>query len=62
MDSMPQRNFSRKDRKEMGGLFIPAGLFIGIGAGFVYGNVPAGIFLGLGLGFLLFGIAAVAKK
>jgi hypothetical protein len=49
-------------RRGAAGIFIPAGLFIGFGAGFLFGNVPAGMFLGLGLGFLLFGIAALSMK
>jgi hypothetical protein len=32
---------------------IPAGLFIGMGVGFLIGNVTAGIFLGLGGGILV---------
>lgn len=52
------------DKKKAGaaGLFIPAGLFIGFGLGFVFNNVPAGIFGGLGIGFLLFAIVEVMKK
>lgn len=26
--------FEKKEKKDMGGLFIPAGIFIGMGAGF----------------------------
>jgi hypothetical protein len=52
------------DKKKDGfaGLFIPAGLFIGFGLGFVFNNVPAGMFGGLGVGFLLFAIVEVMKK
>jgi len=32
---------------------IPGGLFIGMGIGFLIGNITAGIFLGLGGGFLV---------
>jgi hypothetical protein len=39
------------------GLFIPAGLFIGLGLGFVLNRVVAGIFLGLGAGFICMAIA-----
>ena len=42
-----------KKRKGVTGLAIPAGLFIGMGFGFLVGNIPAGIFLGLGGGFLI---------
>ena len=41
-----------KKRKGVTGLAIPAGLFIGMGFGFLVGNITAGIFLGLGGGFL----------
>jgi len=55
-------NDRRKDRQNSAGIFIPAGLFIGFGAGFLFDNVPAGMFGGLGLGFLLFGLVMVFKK
>lgn len=44
------------------GLFIPAGLFLGMGFGFLFSQIVAGIFLGLGLGFLLFGIFSIGRK
>ena len=45
---------SEKPKKQKGitGVAIPAGLFIGMGVGFLIGNITAGIFLGLGGGFL----------
>ncbi len=45
---------SEKQKKQWGitGVAIPAGLFIGMGIGFLIGNITAGIFLGLGGGFL----------
>lgn len=45
---------------EVGALFIPAGVLMGLGFGFLFGNVPAGMFIGLGFGFLLFAITNVA--
>jgi len=41
-----------KKRKGVTGLAIPAGLFIGMGIGFLIDNITAGLFLGLGGGFL----------
>ena len=35
------------------GLFIPGGLFIGMGLGFLYNQLVAGLFIGLGMGFAL---------
>jgi hypothetical protein len=42
-----------KKHKGVSGVAIPAGLFIGLGVGFLVNNVPAGIFIGLGGGFLI---------
>ena len=42
-----------KKKKYVGAIFIPAGLLIGMGIGFLVGNLIAGIFLGLGAGFLI---------
>ena len=41
-----------KDRKTASGLFIPAGIFLGMGIGWIFGYLVQGIFIGLGLGFL----------
>ncbi|HUU62959.1 MAG TPA: hypothetical protein VMX96_03450 [Dehalococcoidia bacterium] len=41
-----------KKRKGVTGLAIPAGLFIGIGVGFLVDNITASVMLGLGGGFL----------
>ncbi|GAH97093.1 unnamed protein product, partial [marine sediment metagenome] len=35
------------------GVAIPGGLLIGMGVGFLIGNVPAGMFIGLGGGFIV---------
>ena len=58
----------RRDKKahthhhEDGGLFIPAGLFLGIGFGFIFNNMVAGLFLGLGLGFFCYAVTMIFKK
>jgi len=46
-----------KRRWESSGLFIPAGLFIGMGIGWALGYLVQGLFIGLGAGFLVMGIA-----
>ena len=38
------------------GLFIPAGLFIGMGIGWAMGYLVQGLFIGLGSGFLAMAI------
>ncbi len=35
------------------GAFVPAGLLIGMGIGFLTGNLLAGLFVGLGTGILV---------
>ena len=51
-----------KRGKDIGGLFIPAGLFVGMGFGFVYDNLVAGLFIGLGAGFAAYGLSALIFK
>ena len=55
-------NEPKHSHKNYGGLFIPAGIFIGMGVGFWVDNLVAGLFIGLGAGFLAFAISALAKK
>lgn len=43
-------------RKGSAGLFIPAGLFIGMGIGWSLDHLVQGMFIGLGIGFLLFAL------
>jgi F0F1-type ATP synthase assembly protein I len=45
-------------RWEVGGVFIPAGLFIGMGVGWAMDHMVQGMFIGLGAGFLALGLAA----
>jgi hypothetical protein len=42
----------RKKEDDRSGLFIPAGIFIGLGLGLAFGQAAAGLFIGLGAGFL----------
>ena len=52
----------KKTKKSNAGLAIPAGIFIGMGIGFLFDNIPAGLFLGLGCGFLVLLIALSLGK
>lgn len=54
------KKFKKWDEDDRSGLFIPAGLFIGMGIGFITNQLVGGIFLGLGLGF--FGMVLTRKK
>jgi hypothetical protein len=53
----------KKDRRRnAGGLFIPAGLFIGMGIGWALGHLVQGMFVGLGVGFLLFALITLTAR
>ena len=47
------------DSEDRSGLFIPAGIMLGIGVGFLLDALVASLFIGLGLGFAAM---ALAKK
>ncbi len=59
MASKKNKN-KKKDEKE--GLFIPAGIFLGMGFGFLYNQLVAGLFIGLGVGFVLFAITSIISN
>jgi hypothetical protein len=42
-----------------GGLFIPAGVLVGMGVGIAADNVGAGLFIGLGVGFALMALTVM---
>ena len=46
---------SEETKKKWGimGVAVPGGLLLGMGVGFLIGNVPAGLFIGLGGGFFV---------
>jgi len=51
-----------KNKDEKGALFIPAGIFLGLGFGFLYGRLVEGLFLGLGCGFLVYALIQIMIK
>ena len=51
-----------RKKKNFGGLFIPAGLFIGMGIGWALGFLVQGLFIGLGAGFLVFAIIMLRMR
>ena len=55
-------NPTRKDRRGASALSIPAGLFLGMGTGWVFNNLIPGMFVGLGAGLLVFAIMMVAVR
>jgi hypothetical protein len=52
----------KSKRRGYAGLFIPAGLFIGMGIGFALDDIVAAMFIGLGAGFLLFALFMVLAR
>ena len=52
----------RKRRREISGVFVPAGLLIGMGVGWLFGHLVPGLFIGLGAGLLLTAIMQVAIR
>ena len=52
----------KEKKKTAGGLFIAAGLFIGMGIGWALGLLVQGMFVGLGVGFLAFGIVMLVAR
>lgn len=52
----------KKISKGASALFIPAGLFIGMGVGFATDKFVPWMFIGLGSGLLLFAIFMVAVR
>jgi len=51
-----------KKKKNVGGLFVPAGLFIGMGIGWALGFLVQGLFIGLGAGFLVFAVVTLRMR
>ena len=58
---MKKKKF-KKYKEDIEGLSIPAGLFIGMGIGFIADNFVVWMFIGLGVGFLLMMIIRLLKK
>lgn len=52
---------TKDDNAGIGGLFIPGGIMLGMGIGFLMGNIPAGLFIGMGAGFVLFAVVGLFR-
>ncbi len=48
-------------KQDRSGIFVPAGLLIGLGIGFLVSEIPAGLFIGLGVGLLLMALVKSKK-
>ena len=52
----------KKGKDDRSGLFIPAGLMLGMGFGFLYDKLVPGLFIGLGAGFVAMAISELVKN
>lgn len=52
----------KQKNDDRSGLFVPAGLFLGLGLGFLLGNLVGWLFIGLSLGFLTMALLKQKKK
>lgn len=52
----------RIDKEDHSGLFIPGGIFLGMGAGFLTNQLVAGLFIGMGCGFIAMAVYRMMKK
>jgi len=52
----------KKKQGDASGLFIPGGLILGMGLGFLYDQLVAGMFIGLGAGFILMARVQLTRK
>ncbi len=57
-----RRVAAKKRGKDQSGLWIPAGLLVGIGVGMYYDMTAVGTLIGLGAGFVLMAIHRMLKK
>lgn len=59
---MATKHKEKKTQESKSALFIPAGLILGLGCGFLFDNIVAGLFVGLGAGMVAFAILTFIKK
>lgn len=52
----------KNKKKDTSGVFVPAGLFVGMGFGFLFDQFVAGLFIGLGVGFAAMALVHSMKK
>jgi hypothetical protein len=53
---------ANKNREDSSGIFVPAGLILGLGFGFLFEETVAGLFIGLGAGLLALALLKNNKK
>jgi len=59
---MAKRKKLKKIHEDKSEWFIPAGMFIGLGIGFITGQIVGYLLIGFGAGFLISALLAIGKK
>ena len=59
---MAKQQQKSKRLSDSSGIFVPAGLFIGMGIGFLTSQFLAGLFIGLGAGLALMALTQYLSK
>lgn len=54
------KNEAKKEAQKVGGLLFVGCMFIGMAAGWYFGNMKTGMFGGMGLGFIMMAVAIVS--
>jgi hypothetical protein len=62
MAKQKEEKEQKKKKEDFGGLFIPAGIFVGMGIGFLTDQLVAAMFIGMGAGFFLFALYEIFRK
>lgn len=57
MTNSPDQKPEKKKSSGIYGVALPAGLFIGMGVGFLIDELVASMFIGIGIGFLVMMVA-----
>lgn len=61
MEENTQNKEQRLERQGNAGVYVPAGIFIGMGIGFLTDHLVAGLFIGLGAGLAAMAIVSSLK-
>lgn len=61
METQTQQTERRKEAKKVGGLLFTGCMFIGMAAGWFFGNFAMCMFAGMGLGFIMMAVVHVSE-
>lgn len=61
METQEQNKEKNKAVRNTGGLLFVGSMFIGMAAGFYFGNFLIGLFSGMGIGFVLMAVVVISQ-